>query len=194
VDLEGKVIGVASLVDDVTERTMSEEMIWKQANFDMLTGLPNRNMFHDRLVQEMIKVDRGKTSLALLFIDLDQFKVVNDTLGHDMGDVLLKEAGARITDCVRLSDTVARFGGDEFTVILSELSEDANIEIISQKIIARLEEEFLIGGEIVHISASIGITLYPDDARDIDTLIKNADSAMYVAKHNGRHCFSYFTQ
>ncbi|NNJ50997.1 MAG: EAL domain-containing protein [Gammaproteobacteria bacterium] len=194
VDPEGKVIGVASLVDDVTERTMSEEMIWKQANFDQLTGLPNRNMFHDRLVQEVIKADRDRTSLALLLIDLDQFKVVNDTLGHDMGDVLLKEAGKRITDCVRHSDTVARIGGDEFTVILSEISEDTNIEILSQKIIKRLEEEFLLGDEIVHISASIGITLYPNDASDIDTLIKNADQAMYAAKQKGRHCFSYFTQ
>ncbi|MDX2457813.1 MAG: diguanylate cyclase, partial [Gammaproteobacteria bacterium] len=111
VDQDGKVIGVASLVDDITERKISEDMIWKQANFDSLTGLPNRNMFHDRLAQEMLKADRDKRPLALLLIDLDHFKEVNDTLGHDTGDLLLQEAGRRISECVRHSDTVARLGG-----------------------------------------------------------------------------------
>lgn len=123
VDQNGKVIGVASLVDDITERKQSEEMIWKQANFDTLTGLPNRNMFHDRLEQELIKSNRSSLPLALLLIDLDEFKEVNDTLGHDVGDQLLKEAGHRITTCVRESDTVARLGGDEFMIILSEIHE-----------------------------------------------------------------------
>jgi len=191
---DGNVIGVASLVDDITERTLSEEMIWKQANFDMLTGLPNRSMFHDRLAQEMSRADRDRLSLALLLIDLDQFKEVNDTLGHDVGDDLLREAGSRISDCVRNSDTVARLGGDEFTVILSELHDNSNVEDITQKIINKLEEEYRLGDEIVHISGSIGITLYPNDASDIDTLVKNADQAMYAAKRKGRHCFSYFTQ
>jgi diguanylate cyclase (GGDEF)-like protein/PAS domain S-box-containing protein len=203
---DGKVFGVASLVDDITERKLSEEMIWKQANFDMLTGLPNRNMFHDRLEQEMIKTERDKHSLALLLIDLDQFKEVNDALGHDVGDLLLKEAGRRISDCVRHSDTVARLGGDEFIIILPELHDDYNIEDVAQNIISKLEKEYHLGDEIIHISGSIGITLYPDDASDIgitlypddasdiDSLLKNADQAMYAAKKKGRHCFSYFTQ
>ena len=191
---DGSVIGVASLVDDVTERALSEEVIWKQANFDLLTGLPNRNMFHDRLTQEMNRAKRDRHTLALLLIDLDQFKEVNDALGHDVGDELLRQAARRISGCVRNSDTVARLGGDEFTVILSELDDDSNIEDVTQKIINKLEEKYVLGDEIVHISGSIGITLYPGDADDIDTLVKNADQAMYAAKKKGRHCFSYFTQ
>jgi len=193
-DSHGKLTGVASLVDDITERNRSEMMIWKQANYDTLTGLPNRNMFYDRLTHELIKSDRDKQPLALLLIDLDQFKEVNDTLGHDLGDQLLKEATVRISDCVRHSDTVARLGGDEFTIILTELRDDSHIETVSQKIIDKLEEAFQLYGETVYISASIGISIYPDDAKDIETLIKNADQAMYAAKNKGRHCFSYFTQ
>jgi diguanylate cyclase (GGDEF)-like protein len=169
-------------------------MIWKQANFDTLTGLPNRNMFHDRLIQEMTKADRDERPLALLLIDLDQFKEVNDTLGHDTGDLLLQEAGRRISDCVRHSDTVARLGGDEFTIILPELRDNSHIEDVAQKIIGKLEDAFQLGDEVAHISGSAGITLYPNDASDIDTLLKNADQAMYAAKNNGRNCFSYFTQ
>lgn len=194
VNEEGEVIGVASLVDDITQRKLSEEVIWKQANFDKLTGLPNRNMFHDRLEQEVIKSNRAGLSLALLLIDLDQFKEVNDTLGHDVGDMLLQEAGRRISACVRDSDTVARLGGDEFTVILSELEDKNHIEDIAQKIIKQLFETYHIGGEVVHISGSIGITLYPDDTNDIDALLKGADQAMYAAKKKGRNRFSYFTQ
>ena len=194
VDQNGKVIGVASLVDDITERKQSEEMIWKQANFDTLTGLPNRNMFHDRLEHELIKSNRSSLPLALLLIDLDEFKEVNDTLGHDVGDQLLKEAGHRITTCVRESDTVARLGGDEFMIILSEIHEKNKVDDIAEKIIERLAEEYHLGNEVIHASGSIGITLYPSDASDIDSLIKNADQAMYAAKKKGRNCFSYFTQ
>jgi len=194
IDQDGHVIGVASLIDDVTERKRSEEMIWKQANFDMLTGLNNRNMFNERLTQEMSRSDREQFPLALLLIDLDQFKEVNDTLGHDIGDTLLQEAGQRISNCVRNSDTVARLGGDEFTVILPDLNDNDHVEDIAEKIIHELEQEYHIGNETIHISASIGITLYPDDASSKDTLVKNADQAMYAAKRKGRHCFSYFTQ
>ena len=194
IDQHGKVIGVASLVDDITARKLSEDMIWKQANYDTLTGLPNRNMFHDRLAQELRKADRDKCPLALLLLDLDEFKEVNDTLGHDTGDLLLQEAGRRISSCVRQSDTVARLGGDEFAIILHELHGNSHIEKVAQKIISRLEEAFQLGDEVVHVSGSIGIALYPIDASDIDTLLKNADQAMYAAKKNGRNCFSYFTQ
>jgi diguanylate cyclase (GGDEF)-like protein/PAS domain S-box-containing protein len=194
VDQDGKVIGVASLVNDVTEKKLSEELIWKQANFDMLTGLPNRNMFHDRLAQEAGKSSRAKLPLALLLIDLDEFKEVNDTLGHDVGDLLLQEAGKRISTCVRETDTVARLGGDEFTIILSELQDKNKVDRIAEKIIGELAEEYHIGDEVIHVSGSIGITLYPHDSSDIDTLIKNADQAMYAAKKKGRNCFSYFTQ
>ena len=194
VDQGGEVIGVASLVDDITERKMSEETIWRQANYDALTGLPNRNMFHDRLAQEMLKADRDKCQLALLLVDLDQFKEVNDTLGHDTGDLLLQEAGRRISYCIRQSDSVARLGGDEFAIILHEICDNSHIEDVAQKIIGKLEEVFQLGDEVIHISGSTGITLYPNDASDIDALLKNADQAMYAAKKNGRNCFSYFTQ
>jgi len=193
-DQNGTVIGVSSMVDDITERKRSEELIWKQANFDTLTSLPNRNMFHDRLAQELIKSNRAKLPLALLLIDLDEFKEVNDTLGHDVGDQLLQQAGHRITSCVRESDTVARLGGDEFMIILSELHDRNKVDEIAEKIIARLTEEYHLGDEVIHASGSIGITLYPTDASDIDTLIKNADQAMYAAKQKGRNCYSYFTQ
>jgi diguanylate cyclase (GGDEF)-like protein/PAS domain S-box-containing protein len=191
---DGKVVGVSSLVDDITERRQSEKMIWEQANFDSLTGLPNRNMFHNRLEQEIVKSKRADLSLALLLVDLDEFKEVNDTLGHDVGDLLLKEAARRIKACVRDSDSVARLGGDEFTIILSELNATNEVDGIVEKTIASLAEEFPIGEEIIHISGSIGITLFPKDATDIDALIKSADQAMYTAKHNGRNCYSYFTQ
>ena len=190
----GKVIGVTSLVDDVTAKKQSDEVIWKQANFDTLTGLPNRNMFHDRLAQELKKSHRAGLPLALLLIDLDEFKEVNDTLGHDIGDRLLLQAGNRITSCVRESDTVARLGGDEFIIIVSEVHRKRTIDDIAEKIINTLSEAYTIGNEVIHTSGSIGITLYPDDAKDIDTLVKNADQAMYAAKENGRNCFSYFTQ
>lgn len=193
-DKNGKVTGIASLVDDVTQRKLSEEMIWKQANFDSLTDLPNRNMFHDRLAQEISKSSRAELPLALLLIDLDQFKEVNDTLGHDVGDLLLQEAARRISSCVRESDTVARLGGDEFTIILSGLHDKHKVDDIASKIIERLSEEYHIRGEVIHISGSIGITLYPNDTTDIDNLIKNADQAMYAAKKKGRNGFSYFTQ
>lgn len=192
---DGSVHRYVKLFSDITEKKLSEELIWKQANFDTLTGLPNRRMFRDRLAQEVKKSDRTNLPLALLLIDLDRFKEVNDTLGHDMGDILLQEAARRFLSCVRESDTVARLGGDEFTFILSELPADIrHVEDIAQKIIDNLSEPFYLGNEIVHVSASIGITLYPNDAGDLETLLKNADQAMYVAKNKGRNRYSYFTQ
>lgn len=191
---DGSIRRYVALFSDITERKHSEELIWRQANFDSLTELPNRNMFRDRLAQEIIKSNRLNLSLALLLIDLDEFKEVNDTLGHDVGDTLLKEATRRIRKCVRDSDTVARLGGDEFTIILSELPANSNVEDIANKIITSLAEAYHLGDEVIHVSASIGITIYPDDATDIDVLIKNADQAMYAAKKNGRNRFSYFTQ
>lgn len=193
-DQFGNVIGVASLADDITERKSSEEMIWKQANYDTLTGLPNRNMFHDRLSQEINKSKRAGLSLALLLVDLDEFKEVNDTLGHDAGDLLLQEAAHRISECIRGTDTVSRLGGDEFTIILSELPDNTKVENIAQLIINRLSEVFYINGETVHVSGSVGITMFPDDATSIEVLMKNADQAMYAAKKKGRNRFSYFTK
>jgi len=171
----------------------SKALLWKQANFDTLTGLPNRDLLRDRLAQEIRKSERSGLPLAVMLIDLDQFKEVNDTLGHDLGDMLLGEAARRIASCVRNSDTVARLGGDEFIVLLPQISNASHVGGIAQKIIIKLAEPYHLRNETAHISASLGITLYPDDAADIDGLMKNADQAMYVAKKNGRNRFSYFT-
>ena len=177
---------------DISERKQAEEAIRHQANFDPLTQLPNRRLFHDRLAHEMNKSRRLGGALVLLLIDLDHFKEVNDTLGHDAGDKLLQEAAHRIRDQIRDVDTAARLGGDEFTVILTALSEHSHIETIVQKILARLAQPFHLGQDVASVSASIGITLYPRDAQTVEVLIKNADQAMYAAKRLGRNCFSYF--
>ena len=181
-------------IRDITGRKKSEELIWNQANYDALTGLPNRRMFHDRLAQEIKKAHRAGLKMALLFIDLDKFKEVNDTLGHSMGDLLLQEATRRISDCVRETDTVARLGGDEFIIILSELGDAGNIERVAESVRQSLAKPFRLEEEITYISASIGITLYPDDATEMEDLLRNADQAMYAAKNAGRNRFSYFTQ
>ena len=180
-------------IRDITQQKESEEIIWNQANFDALTGLPNRHMFHDRLDQDIKKAHRANLKTALLFIDLDKFKEVNDTLGHSMGDILLKEAALRIGACVRETDTVARLGGDEFTVILAELDDTASIERVAENILQNLARPFHLENEIAYVSASIGITLHPVDASEAEDLLKNADQAMYAAKNGGRNRFSYFT-
>ena len=178
---------------DIDARRQAEDTIQRQANFDPLTQLPNRRLFLDRLGHEIIKSRRADLFLALLLVDLDEFKEVNDTLGHDVGDILLQEAARRIRSCIRDADTVARLGGDEFTVILTDLSDRTHIEDVAQKILGRLAEPFPLGDEMAYVTASIGITLYPGDADDIDTLLKHADQAMYAAKKHGRNRFYYFT-
>ena len=191
---DGAVHRRVAIFTDISKRKEAEELIWKQANFDALTGLPNRRMFRDRLEQELKKSQRSKQMLALLFIDLDRFKEINDTLGHHYGDVLLIEAGERIRENVRESDTVARLGGDEFTVIVSQLRYHEHVEEVAEKIISALRQPFYLGEQEIHLSASVGITLYPDDSDELEQLLKNADQAMYVAKQEGRNRYSYFTQ
>ncbi|MBI5007896.1 MAG: EAL domain-containing protein [Nitrosomonadales bacterium] len=193
-DEHGRKYKLTGVSQDITEKKRSEETIWQQANFDPLTGLPNRRMFQDRLEHEIKKSHRDGLPLALMFIDLDKFKEVNDTLGHDKGDILLVEAAQRIAACVRESDTVARLGGDEFTVILSELDDTGSIDRIAHAIIDTLVAPFKLGEETAFISASIGITLYPNDADNLEMLMSNADQAMYASKSAGRNRFSYFTQ
>jgi len=192
-DEQGNVRERVALFSDITKKKEAEEQVWRQANFDDLTKLPNRSMFRDRLDFEIRKASRSGHAFALLFIDLDRFKEVNDTLGHEAGDRLLVEAAKRIASSVRDSDTVARLGGDEFTVILSDLPGDAHVENMATTIIQRLSEPFHLGKEQAYISGSIGITLYPSDAQQSSELIKNADQAMYVAKDLGKNRFAYFT-
>jgi len=192
-DPDGSYMGALALVSDITERKLSAELIWHQANYDALTTLPNRNMFHDRLAQEMKKAKRDGLFLALLFIDLDQFKEINDSLGHEMGDKLLVEAASRIAACMRASDTLARLGGDEFVVILPGLDQVTSVERVAQQIVASLNKPFQLGPATGSVSASIGIALYPSDADDPEQLLRHADQAMYAAKNGGRNRYSYFT-
>jgi diguanylate cyclase (GGDEF)-like protein len=186
-------MGALALVTDLTESRSSHELIWQQANFDGLTGLPNRLMFLDRLKLETRKADRTDAFLALLFIDLDHFKDINDRLGHGAGDQVLVEASRRIASCVRGTDMLARLGGDEFTVILSGLDHIGSVERIARDMLALLALPFALEGEQAWLSASIGIALYPPDARDLNALVERADQAMYAAKNQGRNRFSYFT-
>ena len=181
------------MLEDVTDKRQTEALIWQQANFDTLTQLPNRRMFHERLRQALAQGRRDTSRVAILFIDLDHFKEVNDTLGHHQGDILLIEAARRIRVGVRETDTVARLGGDEFTVILSDLDDLQQVDRIARQILDGLLAPFLLGQEQAFVSASIGITLYPDDAGTIEDLLKHADQAMYVSKGAGRNRYSYFT-
>ena len=190
---DGSVFRRIALFMDISEKKEAEAFIWRQANFDPLTQLPNRSMFQDRLEHEVRKSHRSNVQFALLFIDLDLFKEVNDTLGHPAGDQLLVAAAKRICTCVRDADTVARLGGDEFTVILSEQHDDSSVEHVAANILEKLAAPYTLGEEVVHVTGSIGITLYPRDATDPDDLLKNADQAMYVAKNMGRNRYSYFT-
>jgi len=192
-DGDGAVGALLGITRDISEKKRSEDLIWRQANFDILTGLPNRYMFQDRLAHEIKRARRAGASVALLFIDLDDFKEVNDTLGHETGDALLVAVAERIRSCVRESDTVARLGGDEFTVILPGLSGADGAEQVCQGIIARLAEVFTLRDEAIFLSASIGVTFYPADAGSVEDLLKNADQAMYSAKRSGRNRVGYFT-
>ena len=189
----GSVLRRVAMFTDISRKREAEELIWRQANFDTLTELPNRQMFHDRLEQDIKKANRAGHLLAVMFLDLDQFKEINDTLGHDKGDALLIEAARRITSCVRETDTVARLGGDEFTVIMGELEGVSNVDRVAQNILHKMAEPFHLGEHVAYVTVSIGITLYPEDATDIEILLKNADQAMYAAKKNGRNRYSYFT-
>lgn len=175
-----------AIFSDVTEKKQADEIIWKHANFDLLTQLPNRRMFRERLGHELKMAHRTGSSLALLFIDLDLFKQVNDTLGHEMGDLLLIKAAERMTASVRESDTVARMGGDEFTAILPQIDSPEDASRAAKEIVERLSQPFDLNGSIINISGSVGIAVYPADAEDVDELLKQADKAMYAAKTRGR--------
>ena len=176
---------------DITEQALAEEKIWHNAHHDLLTGLPNRRLFMDRLEQEVKHAYRSGLSLSVLFMDLDGFKEINDSLGHEAGDRLLSEVAERLRNCIRADDTIARMGGDEFTVILTGAKQRKAVELVAQAIIDALAIPFDIGQQPVQISASIGITVYPQDASSPVALLEAADRAMYKANKSAsnRMCF-----
>jgi len=190
---DGKPIRMIGTHTDITNRKTSEAQVTHLAHYDQLTGLPNRVLFLDRLRQDIKKAQRTGQSVTLMFLDLDKFKEVNDSLGHDIGDMLLKGVARRLESCVRESDTVARMGGDEFTIILSDINSQINIERIAQDILEKMTTPFHLGDEVIHVSTSIGISNYPKDGDEVELLLKNADQAMYAAKEQGRNRFQYFT-
>jgi len=192
-DAEGNVYRIAGIAEDITDRKRAEERLMQMAHYDLLTSLPNRVLFYDRLKQALAQAKRNQWTMGVLFIDLDRFKNVNDTLGHTVGDQLLQQVSERLTSSVRAGDTVGRLGGDEFAIVLSDLNSGQDAHLVAQKIMAGLGEPFRLDGAEIFVTASIGITLYPDDSADQDALIKNADAAMYRAKEVGRNGYQFYT-
>ncbi|MBY0511586.1 MAG: diguanylate cyclase [Rhodospirillaceae bacterium] len=191
-DHTGSIQQYVTIVADITRRKVDEEKIIYQANYDQLTGLPNRTLFMDRLTRLVLEGRRAKTSVGLMFIDLDGFKAINDTLGHDAGDELLRSTARRLEKCVREADTVARLGGDEFTVIMPLIDNFEAAGFVAGRIIKSLTEPFDLGGREGRVSASIGISLLPAQASTAGELLHNADVAMYHAKHQGKANYQFF--
>jgi len=180
-------------IRDISARKEAETIIWNKANFDSLTSLPNRNLFLQRLEHEALSCDRSKRSLALLYIDLDRFKDVNDSVGHDMGDRLLVEVSRRLKDSVREIDTVSRLSGDEFTIILGQIDDQLSVQRVCQQLLDTLSAPLQLDTEMVHLTASIGVSFYPGDATETGALQRNADQAMYSAKTQGRNRYQFYT-
>lgn len=181
-------------ITDITESKRNHARMEQMAFYDMLTNLANRRLFNDRLQHAIARTQRSKRSAALLYLDLDQFKRVNDTLGHEAGDELLRQVAARLKECVRKEDTVARPGGDEFTILLYDIHSSADAGNVAEKILAKLRQPIAVRGHQLVVTTSIGITILPDDARDANTLTRNADLAMYNAKERGRNNYQFFSE
>lgn len=186
-------ITIKGAIQNVTERKKSELTILRQANYDPLTELPNRSMFDNQLNSAVASASRSGEIFALLFLDLDRFKDVNDSLGHAVGDRLLQMVAVRLRDCIRESDTLSRRSGDEFTLIAAQIKSAASVEVVAGKIIHALKQPFYISGHQIYVTSSIGITVFPDDAETAAELLKNADQAMYSAKEQGRNRYCYYT-
>jgi len=192
-DDHGKVSQYAAVFSDITERKKAEERIKNLAYFDVLTGLPNRRLFTDRLQVAVANAHRHDQRLAIMFLDLDLFKRINDTLGHGVGDMVLVETSRRLNQCVREGDTVARLGGDEFVVLLPELDHLEDAAKLAERVIAHVKAPFVIDEHELYVTTSIGIAVYPDDGLTVEQLIKNADTAMYRAKDLGRNAYQLYT-
>jgi diguanylate cyclase (GGDEF)-like protein len=186
-----RVIGVSQ---DITERKSKEEEARFLAYHDTLTGLPNRRLLDDRLRQALFAAQRRDARVAVMMVDLDRFKQVNDALGHRAGDSVLREVAHRLTGCVRKADTLARHGGDEFVVVFSDLQLESDCQVVAEKILRALEAPFRVDGQEFSIGASIGISLFPADASDGEALLRNADVAMYRAKQLGANNYRFYSR
>jgi two-component system CheB/CheR fusion protein len=191
---EGKVIGAVMTLVDSTERQRRQKEVWRQANFDHLTGLANRSLFADRLERALLLQARTGGRAAVLFIDLDGFKPVNDRFGHAAGDAVLIEIAQRLQAITRESDIAARFGGDEFVLGLTELAADLHVEQVVRKVLDAIEMPCNVGDNPILLSASIGIAMFPSDSDRTETLLLMADEAMYRAKAAGKRRFCYFAR
>ncbi|WP_221795748.1 putative bifunctional diguanylate cyclase/phosphodiesterase [Oceanobacter mangrovi] len=193
-DQSGQVIGCLGAVSDISELKAAQLQMETLAFYDPLTGLANRRLFKNRLSKSIKAAQRSNSTLALMFLDMDQFKRVNDSLGHDAGDLLLQEVGHRLSACVRDRDTVSRIGGDEFTILLTDIKQIPDVLVVAEKLLQALSSPIRIKGQEIITSVSIGITLTPQDSSDPNTLMKNADLAMYKAKELGRNNFQFFSE
>ena len=192
-DDKGMFRGYRGVARDISARVRAEEDLARMAHYDALTGLPNRALLQGRLKRAMARTDRAQTLLAVMFLDLDQFKEINDSVGHAVGDAVLKEVALRLECCLRATDTVARLGGDEFTILLEDVRNTDEISRVADKLLGAIAERADIAGHELHLSTSIGVTVYPLDDHDADTLLKNADLAMYHAKQEGRNNVQFYS-
>ena len=192
-DSEANYLGIITTCEDISYRKGAEEKIHQLAYYDIVTGLPNRGMFLERLHQTLVQAQRDREKVNLLFLDLDNFKDVNDTQGHDVGDKLLRSVAERLSVCMRDSDVLARLGGDEFVVVCPSVATQESVAAVVQRIMAIFTDPFEIEGRQIYTSASIGIAVYPDDSLDATTLFRCADTAMYQAKNDGRAQFRFFS-
>ncbi len=192
-DSAGKITNYVAIFSDITERKAAESHVRHLAHHDALTDLPNRILFVERLNHAIVHAHRSGQQVAVMFLDLDRFKLINDTLGHSVGDRLLQAIGQRLIACMREDDTVARMGGDEFTILIENVPDTGNLSSLAQKIITELSQPIILDGHEIVVTTSIGICVYPDDSEQADALIKHADAAMYLAKEKGRNNFQFFT-
>jgi diguanylate cyclase (GGDEF)-like protein/PAS domain S-box-containing protein len=191
---DGTLRNFVRVFTDISLLKQTQQKLEQLASLDSLTGLPNRRLLHDRLEQASRRAQRNRKEMAVMFIDLDGFKKVNDTFGHDVGDLLLQQVALRLQKCIRLTDSIGRLGGDEFAIVLEDTKQPADALLVGERIMAAFASPFVLDGKRVTATASIGIAIYPTDATEPAALLKNADVAMYRAKEAGRNQFKLFSE